>query len=120
MQEIGLKSLIALNYEDRKHVLKVSIKCVIFFLKMIIICFIFLFISDMPIRYLFYKPDDDFDHFHYIYNLIRDCESRVEKILCSKGQKNNFTSKDVVIKIGIAGHFHENDLNLISGGTCTE
>lgn len=86
---------------------------------MIIICFIF-FISDMPICYLFYKPAGDFDHFHYIYNLIRDCKSRVEKILFGKGQKNNFTSKDVVIKIGIAGHFHENDLNLISGGTCTE
>lgn len=82
--------------------------------------FYFFFISDKPICYLFYKPADDFDHFHYIYNLIRDCESRVEKILCGKEQKNNFTSKDVVIKIGIAGHFHENDLNFISGGTCTE
>lgn len=69
---------------------------------------------------MFYKPAVDFDHFHYIYNLISDCESRVEKILCRKGQKNNFTTKDVVIKIGIAGHFHEHDLNLISGGTCTE
>lgn len=77
-------------------------------------------IFDIPICYLFYKPADDFDHFYYIYKLIRDCESRVEKILCSKGQKNNFTSKDVVIKIGIAGHFHENDLNFIAGGTWKE
>lgn len=82
--------------------------------------FYFLFISDIPICYLFYKPADDFDHFHYIYKLIRDCESRVEKILCSEGQKNAFTSKDVVIKIGIAGQFEKQDLNLISGGTCTE
>lgn len=86
---------------------------------MSIIMFYFLFISDTPICYFFYKPAKDFDHFHYVYNLIRDCKTRVEKILLSKEQKKNFMSTDVVIKIGIAGHFNEDNLNLISG-TCTE
>lgn len=87
---------------------------------MIIICFIFLFILDMLICYLFYKLDDDFDYFYYIYNLIWDCEFCVEKILCGKEQKNNFMLKDVVIKIGIVGYFYENDFNFILGGICIE
>lgn len=71
----------------------------------------------MPIRYFFYYPAKDFDHFYYIYNLIRNCESRIK--MFSEGQKTAFTSKDVVIKIGIAGQFEKQDLYLISGGTCT-
>lgn len=37
----------------------------------------------------------------------------------NKEQKDNFMSKDVIIKLGIAGNFHEDNLNLISKGTCT-
>lgn len=81
--------------------------------------FYFIFISDTPIRYFFYQPAQDFEHFHYVYNLIRDCKSRVEKMPFNKEQKDNFMSKDVIIKIGIAGNFHEENLNLISRGTCT-
>lgn len=77
------------------------------------------FISGTPIQYFFYKPDQDFNHFHYVYNLIRNCKSRVEHIHLIKEQKNNLMSKDVFIKIGIAGNFHEDNLHLISGGTCT-
>lgn len=75
--------------------------------------------SDKPIRYFFYKPAQDFDHFHYVYNLIRECKSRVEKIHLKKKQKISFMSKDVVIKIGIAGDVYEENPNLISRGTCT-
>lgn len=78
---------------------------------MTIISIIFI-ISDTPIQYLFYQPDQGFNHFHYVYNLIRNCKSRVENIHLSKEQ-------NVVIKIGIVGIFHEDNLHLISGGTCT-
>lgn len=80
---------------------------------------IFFFISDTPIQYFFYKPDKDFSHFHYVYNLIRNCTFRVENIRLGKEQKNDIMAKDVVIKIGIAGNFHEDNLHLISGETCT-
>lgn len=80
---------------------------------------VFFFVSDTPIRYFFYQPAQDFEHFHYVYNLIRDCKSRVEKMPFNKEQKEYFMSKDVIIKIGIAGNFHEENLNLISRGTCT-
>lgn len=50
---------------------------------------------------------------------MRNCKSRVEKLPFNKEQKNNLMSKDVVIKIGIVGKFHEGNLNLISGGACT-
>lgn len=43
----------------------------------------------------------------------------MENVLLSKEQKNNSMSKDVVIQIGIAGNFYEDNLHLISGGTCT-
>lgn len=77
-------------------------------------------ILDKPIRYFFYKPAQDFDHFHYVYNLIRECKSRVEKIHLKKKQKISFMSKDVVIKIGIAGDVYEENPNLISRGTWKE
>lgn len=76
-------------------------------------------ISDTPIHYLFYQPGQDFNHFHYVYNLIRNCKSRVENVHFSKEQKRNLMPKDVVIKIGIVGIFHEDNLHLISGGTRT-
>lgn len=79
---------------------------------MTIISIIFI-ISDTPIQYLFYQPDQGFNHFHYVYNLIRNCKSRVENIHLSKEQ-------NVVIKIGIVGIFHEDNLHLISGGTWKE
>lgn len=72
----------------------------------------FFFISDTPIRYFFYQPAQDFEHFHYVYNLIRDCKFRVKQMLFNKGQKDNFMSKDVIIKIGIAGHFNDKILIL--------
>lgn len=65
--------------------------------------------------------DQDFSHFYYmyVYNLIRNCKSRVENIHLSKGQKNILMPKDVVIQIGIAWKFYEDNLHLLSGGTCT-
>lgn len=73
-------------------------------------------IFDTPVRYLYFKPAKHFHHFHFVYNLIRDCKSRVEKALCIIDQ-TNLMSEDVVIRIGIAGNFHEDNLNLISRRT---
>uniref|UniRef100_A0A8W8NZT4 Ig-like domain-containing protein n=1 Tax=Magallana gigas TaxID=29159 RepID=A0A8W8NZT4_MAGGI len=70
-------------------------------------------IFDTPVRYLYFKPAKHFHHFHFVYNLMRDCKSRVEKALCIIDQ-TNLMSEDVVIRIGIAGNFHEDNLNLIS------
>lgn len=77
-----------------------------------------MFILDTPVRYLYFKPAKHFHHFHFVYNLIRDCKSRVEKALCIIDQ-TNLMSEDVVIRIGIAGNFQEDNLNLISRRTCT-
>lgn len=73
-------------------------------------------IFDIPIRHFYYKPTDSFQHFHYVHNLIKDCKSRVEKMEYTKDLEN-FMLKDVVIRIRIAGHFHEDNLNLISEST---
>lgn len=43
----------------------------------------------------------------------------MENIHLSKKQKKNLKPKDVIIKIGIVGIFHEDNMHLISGGTCT-
>lgn len=85
---------------------------------MTIISTIFI-ISDTPIQYFFYQPGQDFNHFHYVYNLIRNCKSRMENIHPSKEEKKNLMPKDVVIKIGIVGSLKEDNLHFISGGTCT-
>lgn len=48
---------------------------------------------------------------------MRDCKSRIEKTQCSKDQRN-LMPKDVVVRIGIAGNFHQDNLNLISKSSC--
>lgn len=76
-------------------------------------------IFDTPIRHFYYKPAEHFPHFSYIYNLIRDCKSRIEKRQCSKDQ-GNLMPKDIVVRIGVAGNFHEDNLNLISKSSWRE
>lgn len=65
------------------------------------------------IRFFGYKAAKCFQHFHYIYNLTRNCKSRVEEF-----QNNNDTTntmpKGVIIKIGIVGKFTDDNLNLVS------
>lgn len=70
-------------------------------------------IFETPIRHFYYKAAEHFQHFSYIYNLMRGCKSRIEKTQCSKKQEN-LMPKDIVIRIGIAGNFREDNLNLIS------
>lgn len=70
-----------------------------------------------PLLHFFYfKPAKLFPHFYYIYNLTRKCKSRIDRMRKSKDQSEPM-SKDVVIKIGIAGWFSKNNLELISERT---
>nr|XP_034321028.1 uncharacterized protein LOC105330336 isoform X3 [Crassostrea gigas] len=68
--------------------------------------------SRPSVEYIFRKAKH-FEHFHHIYGLVRDCKTRVEKLL-----KNNDPAyqmpKDVTVKIGIVGHHTEDNVNLIS------
>lgn len=70
------------------------------------------------IQYFYYKDDKYFEHFHYVYNLMKDCKSRLEKIQ-GRQEGTCFMSKEVIIKIGIAGYIHEDNLSLIPRRTCT-
>lgn len=68
---------------------------------------------ESPIEYFYYKAAKDFKDFFHAYNLTRDCQSRVQWVLKRNDQINTL-STGVVIKIGIAGRFTEDNLSLIS------
>lgn len=80
-------------------------------------CFNAMTKSVPPIHYFYYKDNKYFEHFHYVYNLMKDCISRLEKIQ-GRQEGTSFMSSEVIIKIGIAGYIHEDNLNLIPR-TCT-
>lgn len=69
--------------------------------------------TESPIEYFCYKAAKDFKDFFHAYNLTRDCQSRVQWVLKRNDQINTL-STGVVIKIGIAGRFTEDNLSLIS------
>lgn len=69
--------------------------------------------TESPIEYFYYKAAKDFKDFFHAYNLTRDCQSRVQWVLKRNDQINTL-STGVVIKIGIAGRFTEDNLSLIS------
>lgn len=52
-------------------------------------------------------------YIHYIYNLTRNCKSRVEEFQ-NNNDTSNTMSKGVVIKLGIVGKFTDDNLNLVS------
>lgn len=83
---------------------------------LILIIFFFQFSDaqfDQFVRYFYYKPAKHFPHFDYIYKLTQKCKLRIEKMRESKSRSKS-SSKDVVIEVGIAGWFNENNLELIS------
>lgn len=54
-----------------------------------------------------------FPRFQYVYNLVRDCKSRVDK--CGKRKlKLDEMFKNVIIKIVIIGSFTDDDLHLLT------
>lgn len=68
--------------------------------------------SKSSVQY-FYFNAKHFQHFHYIYNLMRDCHERIES-LRRTNDRRNCMAENVIIKIGIAGEFTEDKLDLIS------
>lgn len=75
----------------------------------------FLAILDTSIKYFNIKAKH-FQHFHYVINLAKDCELRLEKVIKSENRKKCVSDKDVMIKIGIVGDLTDDNLNLLSKG----
>lgn len=67
--------------------------------------------SKPSIRYLLGKAIC-FQHFDYVYNLVRDCKTCVKKLLTEKNLAYPMP-KDVIVKIGIIGDYTENGVKLI-------
>lgn len=57
-----------------------------------------------------------FPRFQYVYNLVKDCKSRVEQ--CGvRGIEMDEMYKNVNIKIVIVGNFRDKDLHLLTKST---
>lgn len=54
-----------------------------------------------------------FEHFHHVYSLVRDCKTRIEKLLKNNGPAYQMP-EDVIVKIGIVGHHTKDNVYLIS------
>lgn len=80
------------------------------------ILFISVEVTIQPITYIYYKSGIVFKNFTYLYHLTRNCKSRVDLMRIIT---NNAVSmpKHFMIKIGIAGTFTSDDLQLISKRT---
>lgn len=68
--------------------------------------------SRPSVKYLLWKAKY-YEHFLYVYNLVRDCKTRVEKLLTENDLANPMP-KDVIVKIGIVGDYTEDDVKHIS------
>lgn len=68
--------------------------------------------SRQSVKYLFWKAKY-YEHFHYVYKLVRDCKTRVD-MLQKKNDLANPMPKDVIVKIGIVGDCTEDNIKLIS------
>lgn len=68
--------------------------------------------SKSSVQYFYYNAKH-FQHFQYIYNLMRDCHDPIEG-LRRTNDRRNCMAKDIIIKIGIVGEFTEDKLNLLS------
>lgn len=64
------------------------------------------------VKYLLWKAKY-YEHFHYVYKLVRDCKTRVD-MLQKKNDLANPMPKDVIVKIGIVGDCTEDNIKLIS------
>lgn len=85
--------------------------CCLFIYIFVIFFFFLLFserVSNSSVQYIYYKAKH-FQHFHYIYNLTRDCHDRIER-LRKTNDRANFMTEDIVIKIGIVGKSTEDKL----------
>lgn len=71
----------------------------------------FLAILDTSIKY-FYINAKYFPHFHYVINLAKDCELRLEKVIKSENRRKCKPYKDVMVKV--VGNLTDDNLNLLS------
>ncbi|XP_062584506.1 uncharacterized protein LOC134246199 [Saccostrea cucullata] len=60
-----------------------------------------------------YYVTESFPHFHYVYNLVRDCEFRLRKIF-DKFDQMMTPANELVIRISFAGDVSKEDLRMIS------
>lgn len=61
----------------------------------------------------FYYNAKHFQHFYYIYNLMRDCHARKEEMRKTSDEKNALAEK-IIVKLGIVGEYTEDNLKLLS------
>lgn len=71
----------------------------------------FIAILDPSIKY-FYIKANHFQHFHYVNNLAKDCEFRLEKV--NKDENRRKCMSDKVVMIKVIGNLTGDNLNLLS------
>lgn len=91
--------------------------CIRIYIKIIVkidkIILILLDAASRPsVKNLFWKAKC-FEHFHHVYNLVRDCKTRVEWMLENNGLAYQMP-EDLTVQIGIVGLYTEDNINLIS------
>lgn len=67
--------------------------------------------QDSSIKY-FYINAKHFQHFHYVNNLAKDCELRLEKVIRDENRRKCMSDKDVMIKV--IGNLTNKNINLLS------
>lgn len=70
-------------------------------------------VSLSKIQFFYYKANN-FQHFDYIYKLIRDCKLRNFREIRCNSIETTPMPKDVILEIGTVGDFPEEILNLIT------
>lgn len=70
-------------------------------------------VSQPKIQFFYYKASS-FQHFDYIYKLIRDCKLRNFRGIHCNSIETTPMPKDVILEIGIVGDFTEENLRFIT------
>lgn len=60
-----------------------------------------------PSMKCFYIKAKHFEHYHYVNNLAKDCELRLEKVIRDENRRKYVSDKDVMIKV-IGNHSDDN------------
>lgn len=67
-----------------------------------------------PIEYI-YLDSKNLPHFQYVYKMTRKCTHRLVNV-CTSEELSDFRSVDILIRIGVVGHYAEENLKLLSKG----
>lgn len=60
----------------------------------------------------FYIKAKHFEHYHYVNNLAKDCELRLEKVIRDENRRKYGSDKEVMIKV--IGNHTDDNLKLLS------